>query len=62
MTRDAKMSSEGTFEPCENRTNDPGVQRTLDKHIVNVFSIDMPTFKITKTKYDFFIKKASIRR
>jgi len=29
MTHDAKMASEGTFEPCENGTNDPAVQRSL---------------------------------
>jgi len=29
MTRDAKIASEGTFEPCENGTNDPTVQRFL---------------------------------
>ena len=29
MTRDAKMASEGNFEPCENGTNDRAVQRSL---------------------------------
>jgi len=29
MTRDAKMTAEGTFEPREKRTNDRAVQRSL---------------------------------
>jgi len=29
MTRDAKMGSEGTFEQCENGTNELAVQRSL---------------------------------
>jgi len=29
MTRDAKLALEGTFEPCENGTNDPAVLRSL---------------------------------
>jgi len=45
------MTSEWTFEPCENGTNDPAV------HIVNVFSIDIPTFKITKSKIRFFYQE-----
>jgi len=29
MTREAKIALEGTFEPCENGTNDQAVQRSL---------------------------------
>jgi len=29
MTRDAKMASEGTFEPYDNGINEPAVQRSL---------------------------------
>jgi len=57
MTPDAKMASEGTFEPCENGTNDLAVQRSLSIWS-NVFSIDMPTFKISKkANIDFFYQE-----
>jgi len=53
MTCDAKMGSEGNFEPCENGTNDPAVQRSL-RMLLNFFSIDMPNFKTSKSKKRFF--------
>jgi len=49
MTRNAKMAAEDTFEPCEKRTNDPAVQRSLSIWS-NVSSLNMPTIKISKCK------------
>jgi len=43
------MALKGTFEPCENGTNDLAVQRFFSI-LLNVFSIDMSTFKMIKSK------------
>ena len=56
MTRNGKMASEGTFEPCEKETNDPAVQRSLCI-LFNVSSSNMPTFKINKSKKGLFYQE-----
>ena len=43
ITRNAKMAAEGTFEPCEEGTNDPAVQRSLSIWS-NVSTSNTPTF------------------
>ena len=60
MTRNAVMVVEGTFEPCKKGTNDPEVQRSF-RIWSNVSSLNMPSFKIRKSKKRFFTKKAWIR-
>jgi len=60
MTRNAKMTAEGTFEPCENETNDPAVQRSL-KILCKVSSLNMPTSKISKTKEGLFYQEGLIK-
>jgi len=63
MTHNAKMASEGIFEPCEKGTNEPVVQRSLSIWS-NVSSLNMLTIKISKCKNAnkrLFVKKASIR-
>jgi len=61
VTPNAKMASEGTFEPCEKGTNDPAVQRSLSIWS-NVSTTSPVTLKISKCEKRLFIKKASIRR
>jgi len=56
MILNAKMASEGTFEPREKGTNDPAIQRSLSIWF-NVFSLDMPTFKISKSKRGLFYQE-----
>ena len=61
MTRDAKMTLEGTFELCENVTNGPAVQRSLSILLMSSAQSCLLS-KLVKAKKDlFFIKKASIR-
>jgi len=60
MIRDAKMAVEGTFEPCENGTNGPAVQRSLSILLMSSAQTCLLS-KLVKAKSDFFIKKASIR-
>ena len=56
MTRNGKMASEGTFEPCEKGTNDPVVQRSLCIFF-NVSSLNMPSFKISKSEKGLFYQR-----
>jgi len=61
MTRDAKMMSQGTFEPCENGTNDPVVQWSLSIFLMFLEDTCLLS-KAVKANSDIFIKKASMRR
>ena len=49
MTRNGKMASEGTFEPCEKGSNDSVVERCFCIFF-NVSSLNMPSFKISKSE------------
>ena len=56
MTRDAKMALEGTFEPCENGTNGPAVQRSLSVLLMSSAQT-CPLSKSVKAKNDVFYQE-----
>jgi len=56
MTRDTKLALEGAFEPCENGTNDPAVQRSLSVLLMSSAQTCLLS-KLVKAKSDFFYQE-----
>jgi len=52
MTRNAKMATEGTFEPCEKGTNDPAVQRSFSMWSVSSLNMCSLLSKLVNANND----------